>query len=223
MKPVVPLVEELADVLEREVEIGEFVAEVDGSRQVAVLGAAARELEEQFLPAGLLAERQRGERFLEVPLSESPVVPFPEADAEIHRGLPLHLLVTASNLKFGNRFVDEIGLEQACAEFDAVLDLYDRRFRDHAFFETAGGFVYHEQDHAPAEIFAAEIRAARVVVVAVDVRVHVGLLALATVEVETFAALFSEQLVRDHFAEHTRRLHPVAELAREIRGDLRQP
>ena len=56
--------------------------------------------------------------------------------------------------------------------------------------------------------------------ITVDVRVHVRLLAFATVEVESFAALFAEQLVGDHLAKHARRLHPVAELAREIGGDM---
>src|SRR5690349_13190679 len=78
LQPVVPLVEQLADVPEAEVDVRQIVPQVDRPLEFARFGRADGELVEDFFPAVLLAGRHLGEGLFEVPLGEPPIVPLLE-------------------------------------------------------------------------------------------------------------------------------------------------
>src|SRR5262249_58304150 len=78
-----PVVEQPADVLEAEVEVGQLVAQLQGPLQVARLGAAAGDAEEQLLAGRLLVGRQVLQRLLAVALRQLPVVAPLEPAAQV--------------------------------------------------------------------------------------------------------------------------------------------
>src|SRR5437879_1475888 len=97
-----PIVEEAADVAEAEVDIGEFIAHLDGMGEIAGFGAALGHLKHDLLAEHVLAGRQMLERFLEVALRQPPVAALLEAVAEVNQGLAEKARIAAGHLQLAN-------------------------------------------------------------------------------------------------------------------------
>src|SRR5437868_5597207 len=118
-----PFVDEAADVVIAEVQVGQLVALLDGAAEIAGFRIAVGELEHDLLAQRYLVAGQLLQRFFKIALCQTPVVAALEAIAEIDKRAAVQARVAAGGLQLFDRLVGLPGAQQANAELEAVIHL----------------------------------------------------------------------------------------------------